>query len=505
MTVLPTFVQCLAAAVVAVVVSGLVVVYRLTLHPLAKFPGPITWRATRLPWVRYTTSGYMWRKLEDLHQRHGPIVRIAPNELSICSPQAWPDIYTSRPILPKEPSSQTPPLNGADSLFTAIGDDHRRIRGSLAAGFSDKALREQSPLLEQWASELIGRLRRELTDTSVVDIHKYFGYAALDTITDLSYGGPLDGLAGRNEHSWMDRFFLHGRFSTFRMSLCWFYPLDKILDFIILSLTRRQRAQNWAVFGGKILGRIAKGDMPDRVDLINSVVGKVADGVEHGSKGKGISRNELLSHSLASVIANSQLTTSALTTCIFYLLQHEQARQCLVDEIRNAFTSDEQITVQSTQPLVYLEAVIHETLRVHHPTPILLPRVVPPEGRVIDGTFIPGNTIVGVNLHVIATSPSFWVESHAFRPERFLPPSDERYDAKFNQDVKAAYMPFSTGPRNCIGGKLFLAEARVTLTKLLWNFDVVLADSNVNEWLDQAAYIVCEPKSLQVELIDRRK
>jgi len=364
-------------------------------------------------------------------------------------------------------------------------------------------------LIEHHVNDLVARLHRELADSStpVVDIQKFFGYAALDTITDLSYGEPMDGLVGRNEHGWIARFFLHGRFSTLRMCMCWFSPLDKILDFFFLALTRRQRAKNWAIFSSKIERRLAQGEMAgERSDLMTPVVGKVADEIEIGnSKAKGITKKELLSHSLASVVANSQLTTVALTTCTYLLLCNKEALNRLTDEIRKTFTSDEQISVQSTQPLVYLDAVLNEAMRIRHPTPINLPRVVPPEGRIIDGTFIPGNTIVGINLHVIQTSPLYWVEPHVFQPERFLPSSDARYDRRFDQDVKAAYMPFSTGPRNCIGGKLFFGEARVTIAKLLWNFDILLADSGVDDWLDRRAYIVWEPKSLRVELANRRK
>jgi cytochrome P450 len=219
MALLPTLPLALVMAAAVVVSSIGIVVYRLWLHPLSRFPGPKTWAASRLPWIRHILRGRMWHELEHLHHRYGLIVRIAPGELSLSSPAAWEDIYSSRPLLPKEPSSQTPPLNGAHSLFTAIGDDHRRLRNALAAGFSDKALREQALLIEHHATELGARLRRELaaSPSSVVDIQKFFGYAALDTITDLSYGESMDGLAGRNEHGWIARFFLHGRFSTVRM------------------------------------------------------------------------------------------------------------------------------------------------------------------------------------------------------------------------------------------------------------------------------------------------
>ena len=52
--------------------------------------------------------------------------------------------------------------------------------------------------------------------------------------------------------------------------------------------------------------------------------------------------------------------------------------------------------------------------------------------------------------------------------------------------------------------RLFFAEARVVLAKMLWNFDLRLADGNAEGWLDKAAYIVYEPKALRVELVERK-
>ncbi|KAL3250623.1 hypothetical protein ABHI18_011096 [Aspergillus niger] len=506
---LPSSWISLVAAVAAVVMG--IVAYRLWLHPLAHFPGPRLWAVSRLPWIYHTSSGRMWYQLKLLHQQYGPIVRTAPSELSFCSAPAWSDIYTSRPIMPKDPNSQTPPLNGADSLFTAVGDDHRRLRGILVAGFSEKALRDQAPGIERHAIEFIARLRHELEQgNAILNLHKFFGYAAIDTITDLSYSEPIHALKDRHEHDWIARFFIHGRFSTLRMCLSWLYPLGQLMDLLVLPFMRRQRAKNWSVFGSKIVARIARGNQPgQQADMIAPVLSKVTDrnipirSDTTSIKGM-ITKQEVLSHVLASVLANSQLTAVTLTSCTYLLLQHEEVMHNVVKEVRQAFTADDQITVQSTQELIYLEAVFNETMRLHHPSPITLPRLVPPEGRQIEGHFIPGNTVVGINLHVVHTSPEHWVEPHAFHPERFLPKDDVRYDSRFDKDVKAAYMPFSTGPRNCIGGKFFFAEARVTLAKLLWNFDLELAEPQAENWLEErAAYIVYEPKPLLVKLFER--
>ncbi|RAH61360.1 benzoate 4-monooxygenase cytochrome P450 [Aspergillus piperis CBS 112811] len=465
-----------------------IVAYRLWLDPLARFPGPRLWAISRLPRIYHTSRGRMWRQLESLHQQYGPIVRIAPGELSFCSAPAWSDIYTSRPTMPKDGATLTPPINGAHSLFTALGDDHRRLRGALVAGFSDKALRDLAPGIEHHVTEFIARLRRELEQGNpVIDLQKFFGYATLDTITDLGYSEPMHALADRNEHDWIARLSLHSRFGTMLSCLYWLYPLNRLTNIVVLSLSQSQRAKNWAVFGSKIEARVARGNQPgQKADLIAPIMSKVTDQEVPSKDSKSgnknmITRKEVMSHTLSTVMANGLITTVTLTSCTYFLLRHADALQHAVKEVRDTFTCDGQITVQSTQGMAYLEAVINETMRLHHPTPITLARVVPPEGRRIDGHFIRGNATV---------------EPFAFHPERFLPRDDVRYNSRFDKDVKEVYLPFAAGPRHCIGEKFFLAEARVTLARLLWNFDMVLADPQAENWLDQRAFTVFEQKPL---------
>ncbi|KAL8726429.1 MAG: hypothetical protein Q9166_006707 [cf. Caloplaca sp. 2 TL-2023] len=476
--------------------------YSVFLHPLARFPGPTSWAVSRLPWARHVINGDLWKKLDQLHQQYGPIVRIGPDEITTILPSAWRDIYTARPQLPKDPYSQTPPLNGAHSLFTAAGDTHKRIRGILVQGFSDKALRSQAPIIEDYASQLMTRLRREVDTSSDgrVDIGKFYGYATFDTVTDLSFGESFHGLEGSNEHSWIRGFFLHAKFGTVRNVLSRFPPLDKIIGFFFLRMTRANRLRNWRTCTARIDLRLSKkGKTSMRSDFLTPVLDKVGADDE-----QGISHKEVTTNALAVVIANCQLTTVALSAATYLLLTRPTTLATLAEEVRNSFSQDKDITVQATQGLPYLDAVINEVLRIHHPTPISLPRVVPANGHSIGGTFIPGNSIIGVNLKNIQNAPHSWVEPRVFHPERFLPPEDARYDVKFDGDVKAAFLPFSTGPRNCLGSKVFFAQARVILAKLIWNFELAMADPDELDWLDQKAYLVFEPKPLHLKLTDRK-
>lgn len=70
-------------------------------------------------------------------------------------------------------------------------------------------------------------------------------------------------------------------------------------------------------------------------------------------------------------------------------------------------------------------AVILETLRVHPNTGTIIERTVPDEGAMIDGYFIPGRTIVGVNAWVLHRSELFGHDTDMFRPERWLDATQE--------------------------------------------------------------------------------
>lgn len=418
-------------------------------HPLSQYPGPRLWAVSRLPWAWHVIKGDIWEPLDKFHDKYGPVIRIAPDELSYISPHAWKDIYATRPQLLKDPRSLTPPLNGANSLFTAAGEDHKRIRGAFINAFSDKALRDQSSLIEDYSGQLVERLKAEAVDnsSSVVNIQQIIGYAAFDIISDLTWGESPGALKTRGYHDWIRRFFLHAQFSTIRNCFSRFSPLDNILHYFFLRITSKQRKANAKLSSARIDRRLAAGHT--RSDFMTPIIGKIS---EDGRK--GITKDEVLTNGLAAVIANSQLSTIGMTTAIYFLLQYPHHFKLLADEIRNAgFENETDIKVSSTQSLPYLDAVINEALRMHHPTPGSLPRIAPVDGLVVDGQYVPGGMVVGINLHNIHNRPENFHKPREFHPERFLEKNDVRYHTVFENDRKEAFQPFSMGPRNCIGAK----------------------------------------------------
>lgn len=258
----------------------------------------------------------------------------------------------------------------------------------------------------------MARIRRESGDGKAlrqIDLTKLYGYAAFDTITDLSLGEPLSpGLKDMNEHGWIQGYFFHATFSAIRIALSRFAPLDAFLGFFFLGVTRQARQRNWRIINSALTRRMdltkPKQSAAKRSDLLTPLMDRLD---ERGQN--GITKAEMFSNALAFVIAGTQLNTNILSTATFLLLQNPAKWQALAHEVRGHFSDASEITVESTEDLKYLHAVINETLRIRHPTPINLPRIVPDSGCSINGRLIPGGvsptcSFTSTNLSTVANS-----------------------------------------------------------------------------------------------------
>ena len=149
--------------------------------------------------------------------------------------------------------------------------------------------------------------------------------------------------------------------------------------------------------------------------------------------------------------------------------------------------------------LPYLLAVLEEALRHYPPVPVALSRVTPPEGASVCGVWVPGDVMVGVPQLAAFHSPKNFAEAESFIPERFLPEKD----ARFENDRKAAFQPFSVGPRNCLGRNLAYAEMKLILARCIFNFDFTLADGN-GDWVKrQNTYMLWEKPPLSLKVKER--
>jgi cytochrome P450 len=254
-----------------------------------------------------------------------------------------------------------------------------------------------------------------------------------------------------------------------------YYGLLGLRQFFLPKAVAGARAENMQRATRTVERRIQR-DI-DRKDFLHYILAANDD--------KGMSRAEINVNAFSLSIAGSESTASLLAGATFYILRDGDVYKRLTTEIRTSFASEDEIRMSTVNGLQYLDAVLTETLRIYPPVPVTLPRVVPDtdsHGEIIDGSsFVPAGTTVGINHFACYHHPANFSRPDSFLPERWL--LDRRELPPFNTDNRACLQPFSFGPRNCLGKNLARAEMRLIMAKLLWRFDLELAESDTN-WCD---------------------
>jgi cytochrome P450 len=119
------------------------------------------------------------------------------------------------------------------------------------------------------------------------------------------------------------------------------------------------------------------------------------------------------------MIAGSETTATLLSGCVYIVQKDHWVPQKLQAEIRDTSSNDKDNTMLSVSHLVYLDAVIQESLRIYPPVPIASSRSTPPEGAIICGHYVPGNASLLLSFLEGLLISSIWPS--AFRNMRHTP------------------------------------------------------------------------------------
>ncbi|XP_058745394.1 cytochrome P450 71D8-like [Vicia villosa] len=164
--------------------------------------------------------------------------------------------------------------------------------------------------------------------------------------------------------------------------------------------------------------------------------------------------------------AGSDTSATAIEWTMSELMKNPSVRNKLQSEIREAFKENNKIHESDIHKLSYLKSVIKETMRLHPPVPLLLPRECI-EPCKIGGYEIPIKTKVIVNAWLLGRDPKYWYDAQKFIPERF---DDAGFDfSKVNNRFE--YIPFGAGRRVCPGILFGVANIELPLVALLYHFD----------------------------------
>ncbi|PCC70145.1 Cytochrome P450 [Nannocystis exedens] len=177
--------------------------------------------------------------------------------------------------------------------------------------------------------------------------------------------------------------------------------------------------------------------------------------------GSGMSDAEIHDELLTLLFAGHETTGIALAWSIYWLHRHRDRLEKLLAELDAA---GERPEPEVLARLPYLEAVVHETLRLHPIAPDA-PRML---ARPLElaGYTLPAGVGVAVATGLLHVRPDLYPEPHAFRPERFL---DRKYGP-------FEYTPFGGGHRRCLGAAFATYEMKLVLATLLRNYRLALSE-----------------------------
>lgn len=353
-------------------------------------------------------------------------------------------------------------------------------------------MREQEPLITGYIDCAISRFSESAAVGRPIDLSAWFNYITFDIIGDLVFGNDVfECVKNSRYHPLVSELLARFEILTYAIAI---QKLAPLLFSVLTRLMPRRVAERQRDQANSIKNMVNRRlqTVSDRPDLTTLILRK-----GKRSEPSLLENGEIYPTSAQILLAGSETVASALSGCVFLLLQHPNVMAKLKHEIRTSFRSEEEINSCMLSSSKYLLAVINEAMRIYPPTPNFLPRRAPAGGCTILERFIPGGTSVGFTAFAAYHDESHFKDATKFTPERWL-----GTDPRYANDNLGVVQHFGVGPMNCIGMNLANLELRMILARLLWRFNLELMPGNEN-WFDQKAFVIWFRRPLLVKLVSR--
>ncbi|GJC89905.1 cytochrome P450 monooxygenase apf7 [Colletotrichum liriopes] len=445
--------------------SGLTI-YRIFFHPLRSYPGPLIGRISGFYHTYHALKKDQARNLERLHEKYGTIVRYGPNHISLRSAEAVKMLYTNSRYVRKADSYLAFPRNPENaSLFSCISKQvHARKRRILRHGFSDSALKSAEITIKKHVNTFCRCLEFLQNDSQEGD-------AVCGNAT------PLLGQWSRpkNFSDWINRFTFDvssdlsfsKTFDTMRYATN--RHVIKILHTTLwadnvtgtsMKLFHTWRLK-WLLFSYHVRSTVTFDSFI--LEASNDRMSKVVDskkdfmfwltGAVDPSTGDTFSMEELVEEAILLITAGSDTTSTAISSTMFYLLHNTDKLAKLQSEIRNVFTSTEQIQFSNDlQSCTYLRACINEGLRLSPPAGSVLHRQVEPSGVQVGEHFFQEGVNIGVPVFALHHDEEYFSDPFSFQPERWIVGETLKDGTIITPESlrhsSSAFMAFSAGTRD---------------------------------------------------------
>lgn len=442
------------------------VIHPLYIHPLHIIPGPRFFALTRWRLAWEDLQSRRTRTIHALHQRYGPVVRIGPNEIHFNSLSALKKIYG-----PGSPYGRTSFYRmfdafGEQNLFTFHSSKLHGERKKLLANVYAK-----SSILNGRAAGLVsGKVQQYLsliaaTNGEPEEIFRSLHYYSMDSITAFIYGpnhGGTSSMTGNATHQALlddiinsSRRRLTWTAVHFPRLVKWLYTRSGLLETITTPFLPMQKPTTYTAIRAHALAssQSLKGSLGEKSDSEEhtTILGRLYHLQAMASSSAALSDLQIASECADHFLAGIDTTSDTLMFMLWVLSLPQNARyqEKLRVEAESVKAADLDLngnpTVEVSDRLPYLNAVINETLRLYAPLPGSEARSADID-TVIDGYPIPAGTVVEMAPYSLHRNAEIFEDPLKFNPERWLVEDPTKI-----AEMKRWFWAFSSGGRMCIG------------------------------------------------------
>ena len=320
--------------------------------------------------------------------------------------------------------------------------------------------------IKQW--DRIDATYKDRSGYAPMNALHWFNYLAFDVIGDLAFGAPFgmiekgaDVAEVRDSPDLPPKFApavevlnRRGEVSAAIGCMPWLRPYAAYLSdpFFTKGIQAVKDLAGIAIARVKYRLDDSEKGAVDRKDLLARLMeGKDESG---GPMGRG----ELTSEALTQLIAGSDTTSNTMCALLYYVTRTPGVVAKLQSELDDALPDGVDIPMyEQVRDLPYLDAVIKETLRIHSTSSLGLPRIIPPSspGIELHGHHFSAGTVLSVPAYTIHHSKEIWgADANEYDPDRW---GKER----LTERQKKAFIPFSYGPRACVGQNVAVMELAI--------------------------------------------
>ncbi|XP_044483779.1 cytochrome P450 71D9-like [Mangifera indica] len=415
------------------------------------------------------------RALRDLAQKYGPLMHLQLGEIStivVSSPEYAEQVMkTHDAIFASRPYNEAVSIISYDNngiVFSPYGDYWRKIKKICTLELlSPKQVQSFRSLREEEVSDLVNSIASKAG--TVINL--------TEAIFSSSFGVTSRAAFGKTCKD-KESFIAVVKESTKLIAgfnIPDLFPSIKLLQSIsgIKSKLKKLHQE-----GERILENIVnEHKMSYKSEGDKGLVDALLKLHENGDPQFSLSPNNIKAIIFDIFGAGSETSATVIDWAFCEMIKNPKLMRKAQVEVREVLNEEGKVEETGISDMKFLKLLIKETMRLHTPVPLLIPRECG-ENCEINGFNIPAKSRVIVNAWAIGRDPKFWTEPESFKPERFIDSAIDYRGTHFE------FIPFGAGRRICPGISFGMANVELTLAKLLYHFDWKLPDGMKNKDLD---------------------